>query len=210
MRCVLDLTSWMGCQHSKADRWPLLDLVLSKGEHLEPVHLDHASHTSLSGILILSSIFYLFPLLWCDFLPRMFSRLVRFVFWFWTGTLLYSTRSLSTTLPLWLQGVAIFLGRYLRSQTWTHTKLSKKNSFTMPLINLFWRGIFSHPSQNGKNISVNLQICRKIRGLGCVTRALVLAWFTQPSPRIFLLICSDCSCMNPWLPSLGRWVRAQQ
>ena len=34
-----------------------------------------------------------------------------------------------------------------------------------------------------------IQICRKIRGLGCVTRALVLSWFTQPRPRIFLHIC---------------------
>ena len=36
----------------------------------------------------------------------------------------------------------------------------------------------------------SLQICRKICGLGCVTRALVLAWFTQPSPCIFLHICT--------------------
>ena len=36
---------------------------------------------------------------------------------------------------------------------------------------------------------VGIQICRKICGLGCVTRALVHAWFTQPSPRIFLHFC---------------------
>ena len=36
-----------------------------------------------------------------------------------------------------------------------------------------------------------LQICRKICWLGCVTRALVHAWFTQPSPRIFLHFCKD-------------------
>ena len=37
---------------------------------------------------------------------------------------------------------------------------------------------------------LHIQICRKFRGLGCVTRALVLAWFTQPSPRIVLHICT--------------------
>ena len=35
-----------------------------------------------------------------------------------------------------------------------------------------------------------IQICRKIHWLGCVTRALVLASFTQPIPRILLHICT--------------------
>ena len=35
-----------------------------------------------------------------------------------------------------------------------------------------------------------VQMCRKICGLGCVTRALVNAWFTQPSPRIFWHFCT--------------------
>ena len=35
-----------------------------------------------------------------------------------------------------------------------------------------------------------VQKCRKICGLGCVTRALVHSWFTQPSPRIFLHFCT--------------------
>ena len=39
---------------------------------------------------------------------------------------------------------------------------------------------------------MHVQICRKICGLGCVTRALVHAWFTQPSPRIFLHFWSGC------------------
>ena len=34
-----------------------------------------------------------------------------------------------------------------------------------------------------------VHICRKICGLGCVTPALVHAWFTQPGPRIFLHFC---------------------
>ena len=37
--------------------------------------------------------------------------------------------------------------------------------------------------------NLQLQICRKICGLGCVTRALVPAVFTQPSPHIFLHFC---------------------
>ena len=57
-------------------------------------------------------------------------------------------------------------------------------------------------------------ICRKICGLGCVTRALERVRFTQPSPRIFLFFCSTelgkkactwfgeiCSCSSlPVLP----------
>ena len=35
----------------------------------------------------------------------------------------------------------------------------------------------------------NVQIRSIVCGLGCVTRALVRAWFTQPSPRIFLHFC---------------------
>ena len=34
-----------------------------------------------------------------------------------------------------------------------------------------------------------LQMCGKIRGLGCVTRALAHARFTQPRPHIFLHFC---------------------
>ena len=34
-----------------------------------------------------------------------------------------------------------------------------------------------------------IQICRKIRGIGCVTRALARARFTQHSPHIFLYFC---------------------
>ena len=34
-----------------------------------------------------------------------------------------------------------------------------------------------------------IQICRKICGLGCMTRALVHAWFMQPGPHIFLHFC---------------------
>ena len=39
-------------------------------------------------------------------------------------------------------------------------------------------------------IVTTLQICRKIRGLGCVTHAPVHAGFTQPSPHIFLHFCT--------------------
>ena len=41
------------------------------------------------------------------------------------------------------------------------------------------------------NKSIYLQKCRKIHGLGCVTRDLVRAWFTQPSPHIFLHFCTE-------------------
>ena len=36
------------------------------------------------------------------------------------------------------------------------------------------------------SLSLSPQICREIRGLGCVIHALVHAGFTQPSPHIFL------------------------
>ena len=38
-------------------------------------------------------------------------------------------------------------------------------------------------------IQDKIQICRKICGLGCVTRSVVHAWFTQPCPRILLHFC---------------------
>ena len=50
-----------------------------------------------------------------------------------------------------------------------------------------------------------IQICRKICGLGCVTRALVRPWFTQPSPRIFLHFCSGAALnpeLDPWTSDL--------
>ena len=54
--------------------------------------------------------------------------------------------------------------------------------------------VITHPFLSGqKNGGKNVQMCRKICGLGCVTRALVHAWFTQPSPRIFLYFCMYCS-----------------
>ena len=36
-----------------------------------------------------------------------------------------------------------------------------------------------------------VQICRKICGLGCVTRSLAHTQFTQPSPHIFLHFCTS-------------------
>ena len=36
----------------------------------------------------------------------------------------------------------------------------------------------------------NIQKCRKIRGLGCVNQACTRARVKQPSPHIFLHICS--------------------
>ena len=39
------------------------------------------------------------------------------------------------------------------------------------------------------NLSIIVQMCSKICGLGCVNRALVHAWFTQPRPRIFRHFC---------------------
>ena len=57
---------------------------------------------------------------------------------------------------------------------------------------------FEQKRRMSKNLKIiwtlYVQICRKICGLGCVTRTLVHAWLTQPSPRIFLHICTTHSC----------------
>ena len=50
-----------------------------------------------------------------------------------------------------------------------------------------------------------VQICRKICGLGCVTRALVHAWFTQPSPNVYSCIFTcERSSASQWL-TLARF-----
>ena len=41
-----------------------------------------------------------------------------------------------------------------------------------------------------------IQIYRKICVLGCVTHALVRAWFTQPSPHIFLHFCTSIASVT--------------
>ena len=43
---------------------------------------------------------------------------------------------------------------------------------------------------------LHMQICRKICGLGCVNHAHARARVTQPSPRSFLNICTDCTVLT--------------
>ena len=61
-------------------------------------------------------------------------------------------------------------------------------------------------SKNGGSVStpachVSVQMCRKIRGLGCVNQARTRVRVTQPSPYIFLHICiystktNVCACL---------------
>ena len=50
---------------------------------------------------------------------------------------------------------------------------------------------------------IAVQICRKICVLGCVTHVLVCAWFTQPSPHIFLHFCTVTK-LSSMLPNLIR------
>ena len=49
----------------------------------------------------------------------------------------------------------------------------------------------------------SVQKCRKIHGLGCLNRACARARVTQPSPHIFLHICSDMDRTNSILVLIG-------
>ena len=57
-----------------------------------------------------------------------------------------------------------------------------------------------------------VQICRKICGLGCVTRALVRAWFTQPSPNVYscIFVCMGINFIKTAQPFPRNFLTQQR
>ena len=75
------------------------------------------------------------------------------------------------------------------SHPWLISSRGKLSSKSLPLASQNPISSVTNHTQLSHSHLCTLQICRKIRGLGCVTRTLVCMRFTQPSPHIFLHIC---------------------